>query len=388
MKSLPRLLWNELTILARDSSVIFWIFLFPFFFMFMMLFAFGSGNSLPQQTIEIVDLDGSALSRQYIEEIRTTFSATESVPAELHPGRADQPVADGASRVTLPENFGADIERRRPVRVTVSFAQDGLPAQLVVRVMRALTLRFESNVTDQPELVEVRTDARDALPALLFVHYVLTGTMVMAMMSAGMTSISNALAYRRERNGFKMLACMPLSGPSFLLGMLLARLVVLMFAAFVLVLGARYLFGVPLSFTPERLLGGSVVMLLGGAMLLALGTALGARLGTASSSNFVTSLVYIALLFLCDLTMPMNAMSPAVRAVMAHLPPSLFVHALRRVFILGDGLELQLRTLTEMAGWLALFVLIAVCTFRWHTQYASFGLFRSLRRINLYRSPR
>jgi ABC-type multidrug transport system permease subunit len=368
MKRLPRLLWNELMILARDSSVLFWIFLFPFFFMFMMLFAFGSGSSLPQQTIEIVDLDGSDLSRRYIGEIRSTFSGTESIPGDLREAREHDPVAEGASRITLPEGFGHALERRRPVQVTVSFAQDGLPAQLVVRVVRALTLRFEADVTQQPELVNVRSDARGAAPAVHFVHYVLTGTMVMAMMSAGMTSIAVALAYRRERNGFKMLACMPLGAPGFLLGMLLARLLVLVFAAFVLVLGAQHLFGVPLWLTGDRLLQGSVVMLLGGAMLLALGTALGARLGTSSAANFVTGLVYIALLFLCDLTMPMSAMPPDVRSVMAHLPPALFVDALRQVFILGEGLGRQLATLAQMAGWLVLFALVAVFTFRWHRQ--------------------
>ena len=368
MGRLSRLVWNELMILARDSSVLFWIFLFPFFFMFMMLFAFGTGSSLPQQTIEIVDLDQSELSRRYIEEIRRSFSGTESIPGDLREARDRDPVADGASRITLPENFGQDLERRRPVLVSVTFAEDGLPAQLVVRVVRALTLRFEADFVEQPELVNVQSDPRGALPAVSFVHYVLTGTMVMAMMSAGMTSICAALAYRRERNGFKMLACMPLHAASFLLGMLLARLLVLVFAAFVLLLGAQYLFGVPLSLSVDKLLQGLVVMVLGGAMLLALGTFMGARIASTSAASFVTGLVYIALLFLSDLTMPISAMPPSVRAVMSHLPPALFVDALRHVLILGEGLGQHVRTLAEMSAWLVGFSLLAVTTFRWHRQ--------------------
>jgi hypothetical protein len=368
MGRLSRLMWNELMILARDSSVLFWIFLFPFFFMFMMLFAFGTGSSLPQQTIEIVDLDKSELSRRYIEEIRNTFSGQESIPGDLREAWERDPVAQGASRITLPVDFGHDLERRRPVVVSVTFAEDGLPAQLVVRVVRALTLRFEADVAAQPELVNVRSDPRGAVPAVPFVHYVLTGTMVMAMMSAGMTSICAALAYRRERNGFKMLACMPLHASSFLLGMLLARLLVLVFAAFVLVLGAQHLFAVPLSMSIDKLLQSAVVMVLGGAMLLALGTFMGARIASTSAANFVTGLVYIALLFLCDLTMPMSAMPPHVREVMSHLPPALFVDALRHVFILDEGLGRHLRTLAEMSAWLVAFALLSVTTFRWHSQ--------------------
>ncbi len=363
-----RLVWNELMILARDSSVLFWIFLFPFFFMFMMLFAFGTGGNLPRQTIEIVDLDQSELSRRYIEEVRRTFAGTESIPGELREARNLDPVAEGASRITLPDGFGRNLEMRRPVDVGVTFAEDGLPAQLVVRVVGALSLRFEADVAQQPELLRVRSDPRGAAPTVHFVHYVLTGTMVMAMMSAGMTSICIALAYRRERNGFKMLACMPLSAWSFLLGMLLARLVVLVVSAFALVLGGQYIFGVPVSLTADRLLQGGTVMLLGGAMLLALGTLLGARIASSSAANFVTGLVYIALLFLCDLTMPISAMPPSVREVMSHLPPALFVDVLRHVFILGEGLGQHVRSLAEMTAWLVVFSVLAVVTFRWHRQ--------------------
>jgi ABC-2 type transport system permease protein len=365
---LPRLVVNELKILARDSSALFWIFLFPFFFMFMMLFAFGREGNLPQQTVEIVDLDGTSMSRRYIDEIRRTFSASESLPAELRVAKEDAPVADGASRVTIPEGFAHYIEQGRPIPVDVTFAQDGLPAQLVVRVMRALTLKFEADVREHPPLVEVRDDPRGALPALSFVHYILTGTMVMAMLSAGMNSICNSLAYRRERNGFKMLACMPVSASTFLLGMLLSRLLLLMLASCALVAGAHYLFDVPLSLSVGQVLRGSAVMLLGGCMLLALGTAMGARIATLSAATFITGLVYIALLFLCDLTMPMNAMPPAVSAVMAHLPPTLLVDVLRHVFIQGDGFDQHLRSLAEMAGWTGLFALVASFSFRWHEQ--------------------
>ncbi|MGJ7510348.1 ABC transporter permease [Variovorax sp. GT1P44] len=366
--NLPRLVVNELKILARDSSSLFWVFLFPFFFMFMMLFAFGREGNLPQQTVEIVDLDGTAISRRYIDEIRRTFSAGESIPAELNMAEEGVPVADGASRVTIPEGFGHYVEQGRPIPVDVSFAQDGLPAQLVVRVMRALTLKFEADVRDHPPAIEVRDDPRGALPALSFVHYILTGTMVMAMLAAGMNSICNSLAYRRERNGFKMLACMPVKASTFLLGMLLARLSMLMLAQCALVVGAHCFFDVPLSLGLGQVLRGGVVMLFGGCMLLALGTAMGARIATLSAATFVTGLVYIALLFLCDLTMPMNAMPPAVSAVMAHLPPALLVDVLRHVFIQGDSFGPHLGSLAEMAGWTGLFALVASLSFRWHEQ--------------------
>lgn len=368
MRLMARLVWNELMILVRDSSVLFWIFLFPVFFMFMMLFAFGSGGSLPQQVVEIVDLDQSVLSRRFIDEIRTTFSATESLPALLRGARDADPVANGASRITIPENFGGMLEQRRPVVVAVTYAEDGLPAQLVVRVVRSLSLRFEADLAQQGELLVVRSDPRGAVPAVRFVHYALTGTMVLAMMSAGMTTVCSALAYRRERNGFKMLACMPLSAARFLLAMLSARLAMLVFAACLFVLAGQWLFGVQVVLTPLRLAQGLLVVLLGGAMLLALGTALGARVATVSGANFITGLVYIVLLFLSDLTMPISAMPPAVRAVMEHLPPALFVTALRRSFILAEGLNLHLMLLAEMTAWLLLFAAIAALTFRWHKQ--------------------
>lgn len=365
-RHLPRLIYNELMILVRDSSVLFWMFLFPFFFLFMMLFAFGTSGSLPQQTIEVVDLDGSQASASYIAEVRRAFASGNSTPGVVRTVKRDDLIADGASRITIPDGFGHDIALHRPVPVAVSYAQDGLGPQLVVRVLRAVSLRFENNIFGRPTLIDVRADGRGSRPALPFVHYVLTGTMVMAMMSAGMTSICVALAYRRERNGFKMLACMPVSARDFMLSMLLARLLTLVLAAFVLVLCAQHLFGIPLVLTTDRVLQGTLVMLLGGCMLLALGTALGARLGTVSDANFVTGLVYIALLFLSDLTMPLNSMPAGISAVMSHLPPALFVEVLREVFVQADGLGQHLLPLAEMGGWTLLFAALATLTFRWH----------------------
>ncbi|RQS64122.1 ABC transporter permease [Burkholderia sp. Bp8963] len=365
---LPRLIYNELAILVRDSSVLFWIFLFPLFFMFMLLFAFGSSGSLPQQTIEIVDLDGTQASARYIAEIRRAFAANSSTPGLIAAAHADTPVRGDASRITIPDGFGRSLELHRPIDVSVSYAQDGLGPQLVTRVLRAVSLHFQSVETGEPELIDVRADGRGSRGALAFVHYVLTGTMVMAMMSAGMTSICVALAYRRERNGFKMLACMPLGAFDFLFSMLAARLIALIVAAFVVVLCAQHLFGIPLVLTFGRVAQGSVVMIVGGTMLLSLGMALGSRLSTVSDANFVTGLAYIGLLFLSDLTMPLNSMPVNVANVMAHLPPALFVHTLRDVFVQADGLGQHWPSLAEMAGWTTLFAVLALVTFRWHRQ--------------------
>jgi hypothetical protein len=109
-------------------------------------------------------------------------------------------------------------------------------------------------------------------------------------------------------------------------------------------------------------------MVLGGAMMLALGIALGGRLNSTNQASFVTGLVYIALLLLCDLTMPMSVMPPAVREKLELLPPALFVHTLRQGFVLDDAIGPQLLPLAAMGGWLLLFSVIAVATFRWHKQ--------------------
>lgn len=366
MKSLPRLVWNEFAILLRDPAVLFWTFVFPFAFMYMMLFAFGSSGTLPQQVIEVVDLDRSELSRQYLDDVSAAFTQGETIPGDLRSVAADAPIARHASRITIPEGFGEDIRAGLPVAVSVAYAEDGMPQQIVVRVIKVLTLRFESRISGQPETVVVRTDDHEASPTVDYTQYVLTGTMVLAMMSAGMNTICVALAYRRERNGFKMMACMPIPASMFVAGMVLSRLLLLVLAGALFVVLGRWLFGVPIVLDAHKIAGGLLISVLGGATLLALGTLLGARVATASTATFITSMTYIALLFLCDLTMPMNAMSPAVREAMSHLPPALFVHEIRRVFVLGGDLGGHWRASVELVAWLVALLALISITFRWH----------------------
>jgi len=366
MKRMATLLFNEVMILLRDSTTLFWILIFPLFFLFMMLFSYGTEGRLPTQTVEIVDLDKTDLSRRYIRLVESTFTASESIPATLRRVDARAPLAADALRITLPEGFGYGVERKRPIDVLVNYAQDGMPAQFALRVVRALTVRFNAEVANAPESAEVRVDDRGAAPALSFTHYTLTGALVMSMMSAGMTTICLALAYRRERNGFKMMACLPIGATTFLLAMWLSRLLVLCGAAALLVAGGRWLFGIPLVLDAMRVARTGLVVALGGTMLLAMGTAMAARLASVSSATLAANLVYIALLFLSDLTMPLTAMPASVRAAMEQLPTAQFVTALRHVLIRGEGLPQQAALLGAMLAWTVLFAVIARLSFRWH----------------------
>lgn len=357
---------NEALILLRDSSVLFWTLLFPFFFLAMMLFTYGRDGTLPTQPVEVVDQDGSAASARYVEQLKRTFSARETMAGDVHAVREDAPIADGAVRVTIPEGFGQDLARHREVRVPVRFARNGFVEQLASRVVRSASLSFDVDEAGMSPLVDVVVDERGAEPAMDFAHYTLTGALVMSMMSAGMTTICVAIAYRRERNGFKMMACFPVSAGSFLASMMVSRMLLLCSAAFLLLVGARAVFHIPLVLDAARLAQTGVVVALGGTMLLTLGIALSARLATVSAATFITSLVYIALLFLSDLTMPLSAMPAGVAAVMRHLPTAQFVGALRHVLLRGESLGSQGLPLLEMAGWTLAFAIAAGTAFRWH----------------------
>lgn len=368
MKRLVVMMRNELMILTRDPAVIFWVFVFPFFFLFTLLFSFGSDGKLPTQTIEIVDLDGTPMSERYIDLVKNAFTAKESLPGLFKPGDPTRPIAPGAIRVTLPQDFGAQIQDGRPVSVHLEYTRDDIPSQMSVRVMHALSIRFNADVARAPMAVDVVADGHGAEPAIAYSHYALTGVMVLSMMSAGMLSTCMAIAYRRERNGFKMLACLPLSASSFLSAMLLARMVTLLAGAFVLLLCAGAVFGIHVDLDATRLARAGAIFVLGGVMLLALGSAMASRLATVSAATFVANLTYVALLFLSDLTMPLTAMSAPVREVMSWLPTAQFVAALRHVLVWGQDLGQQGPQVLGMLAWTAAFALIATLTFRWHRQ--------------------
>jgi ABC-2 type transport system permease protein len=368
-KAFEVLLANELRTLLRTRATMFWIVIFPFFFLAMMLLSYGKQGTLGSVTVELVDNDHSDLSEEYIQLVRAAFTSAGAVSGKIVWTNQAVPVAEGAVRVTLPEGFAAAVQRNETVPVAVEYHfAGGLATQIAARIFQTLTVRFNAQIGGAPMPVRVNLANAGTSRPISFAHYVLTGVLVLSMMAAGMNSTCVSIADRRERNTFKVMSCLPLWPGVYLAAMLASRMVVLCAAALLLLLGGRYLFSIPLELDASRLFGTAAVIGLGGLMLLSMGIAMSSRLSSVPSANFITNLVYISLMFLSDLTMPLNSLPADMRSTFSLLPTSQFVDALRHVLVSGESIVQHANSVLTMLGWTGLFLVVARALFHWHRQ--------------------
>jgi ABC-2 type transport system permease protein len=347
--------------LVRDPTMLFWTFLFPIFFLAVMTFSYGNGP-LGSVTIEVVDRDHSTSSARYVADIHRTFSG-DLLGTEIVAGDPAAPLSSGRIRVTIPAGFAADIDKSRDTRVTVEYG--GMAARLAAEAFSLLTGRFNAELGHQPMPVKLDVEDRSGRIPIGFPGYMVTGVLVMAIMTSGLNTTCVAIATMREQNTFKLLSCMPVSPASFLLALLVTRMVLFFLSSIFLLCTAPRIVDFQLDLDLSRIVNTMAVAAIGGLSLLSLGLALAARAATAQSANFICAFVNVALLFLSDLTMPLRSFSPLLRDVLTNLPTAHFVASLRAVLLQGASLTQEWRSLAVMLLWTAGFLAVARLGFRW-----------------------
>ncbi len=370
LKPFSILTLNEFRELVRNRVSLFWIFLFPFFFLSMMMMSFGhKGGLAGSATIEIVDQDHSDWSARYVDSLRKVFASGDPVAGTLVDADPHLPLQRGRLRVTVPAGFSNAIGNAGEVHVKVEYdKQAGLSTQVAAKVIAPVTIRFNSTASNSPTPVKLDVmDTSGGGPAPIgFPQFLLTGILVMSMMSAAMNNTCVTIADRRERNTFKLMSCLPLSPTAYLLSIVTARVLILVIAAIILILGGRYVYGIQFPIEPVRLLGSVGLMVLGTFMLLTLGVALSSRVTSVTNAIFLCNLVYLSLLFMSDLTMPLGDMPSHVRKLLSFLPTAELVSSIRAVLIQGVPPGQLLQPIGVMMGWTAAFMVISRSAFHWH----------------------
>jgi ABC-2 type transport system permease protein len=363
------LLINELLSILREKVALFWIFFFPFFFLAMMLIAYGQQGALGHITVEVVDGDHSTVSREYIAKVREAFapgSAVHGEVVELRDPPRSPPSAD-VVRVTVPAGLHAAFAGAGPRGIAVDYDfSGGLSTQVAARVFSVLTTKFNAEQSGLRMPAKVEFHNSSGRRPVAYAQYLLTGILVMSMMTAGMNNTCIAIVDRRERNTFKLMACLPVSPGIYLAAILLARIVVLLFAAIILLMGARSAYSIELPLTAQQWGGAVALIAMAAVTLLSMGIALSSRLARVATAIFICNVAYLSLLFVSDLTMPLATYPRALHPVLTSLPTTQFVTALRAVLIQGSSLLSQWRPMLILTAWAAVSLLIGRASFHWH----------------------
>lgn len=358
MRVLPIIFMAELKSLFRNRSSVFWILLFPAILFVILLVA---TNDRVAATVLIAVDDAVVDAGDLVEQIRraaveshvdgyfpvTTAGAATAPPGILvtAPGCAGPP-ADGGPACALEVQtlLGGGPLAAQAALIATGLVKDALDGDWPGGARQRVTL--------------VRPEGSEA--DLTTGQYLLSGVIVLALISAGINATSGALVAARERHVFASMARFPLPIGNYVAVMVIARVVAGVMAVMTLFLLGVVAFGVEWSGGVATIAFVVLLATIAASFFSLLGLTLASLFDTESAVTFAGNLVYLPLLFLGDLTFPgLGAGDGLIGTLIAGNPATVFVDWLRQGLFAGRYLALGAVPAASLALFAAVLLLAA-----------------------------
>jgi ABC-type multidrug transport system permease subunit len=324
----------------REPEALFWMFVFP------VLMALALGVAFPSRT-------------------------TDTVVA----GVVDGPGADAVA-ATIQRVPGVEVHRIAPADLDMTLRR--ATVQIVVEPGTPPTYRYDPirsesrlarRVIDEAlQRAAGRGDAfapRDetvSTPGARYVDWLVPGLLGMTIMSTGLWGVGFSVVMARSRKLLRRLVATPMRRRDYLLAQALARLVFLVFEAGVLLLAARFLFGVPMLGSWTLLLS---ISLLGAVAFSALGLLAASRVQTVEALSGLLNLFILPMWIMSGVFFASSNFPAAVQPLVQALPLTALNNALRAVMLEGATAAMMPRDLAVLTAWGVGSFAVSLRVFRW-----------------------
>lgn len=350
------MLWRqflmEWRLYSRDRVAMFWTFAFPV----ILLLGFG--------TI-FRDSGGSKLTlvRVISTQPGSRDAALDKALGDLQLKVVALPAAEAEARWAKGETAAQLEPTGEGYRLRLNsylMAQAGATAGLANQAWLVAQARL--NGAPEPERIPMMVESPGHKHSGNYASFLLPGLLGLNLVSMGLFSVGMVNVSYREKGKFRRLAVTPLPKWIFLLGQVLHRLTVTVIQAGILLLVGWLVFDIQNQGSSLQLL---LLMTLGTGCFMAFGFALSGFAETSEGYAAISNLVFFPLMFLSGVYFTLDSAPVWLQHVVAIMPLTPFLRALRAVFNDGGSLAGHLAGLGIVAAWgLAAFAL-AVKRFRW-----------------------
>lgn len=339
--ALRELTLNRIRVMLREPEVLFWIFFFPI----LLMLGVGIAFSDPAPEIFRIGIEQGSPAEELREaldrnpDLQVVLLAPGTVDDELRRGRVAVLVEAGSVETTL--RFDAARPEARAARILTEWALQqwaGADSPLAIR--------------------EERVTARGQR----YIDWLIPGLIGFNLMGTGLWSVAFYTTQARENRELRRLVATPMRRSDFLLAQILARYTFLVAEIPLIVLFAWLAFGVPVE---GNLLALGLVVLLGATCFTGLGILAASRVRTTEGVSGIINLIMMPMLILSGVFFSVDRFPDVTRPLIALLPLTALIEALRAVYNDGLGLGAVLGDLAVVAGWTAASFLVALRIFRW-----------------------
>ncbi len=341
----------------RDRSALWWGILFPILLMGLIGAVFGKADRLSFD-VSVVDRSGGT----YVPAtaIKEELRAVPVFQVREEPGdEALAALKDGKRSlvVVLPEAAAT-----RPYTVQVFYDESR------AQVSQA-ALAIVQRVVDQGNLrlagaaPAVAVDARGTSTRRLgMFDFLLPGIMAMTLMQSGLMGVTWVVSTYREKLILKRVLTTPVPPAVFYAGLVARFTAVNLFQVAVIFLVATFAFH---ARTVGSLAALALLSIVGSVCFLGIGFAVSAVSRSAEAANNLGSLLNFPMMFLSGTFWPREMIPEALQPVVAALPLTPLVEAMRGVGARGEPLTDFLPGIAYLIAWGTAGFLVAARYFRW-----------------------
>ena len=338
MKQFISFVIKEAKHILRDKRTMLILFGMPL--VLMLLFGFAITTDVKNVRTVVVTSSMDHLTRQAVDRLAAseyfTLTATVSTPREAE-------LAIRGQQADMAIVFGPDFASRRS---GIQFIVDGADpnmAQMWTNYATAVILNADGGNVNSKMLYNPQLkSAYNFVPAIM--------GMLLMLVCAMMTSIS--IVREKEKGTMEVLLVSPVKPLMIIVAKAIPYLLLAFGILVVILLMARYVLGVPLAGSLFWILAISTLYIL---LALSLGLLISNVAKTQLVALLLSAMVLLMpIVMLSGMLFPIESMPTVLQWVSAVIPPRYYIEAMRKLMIMGVGIE---QVLPE-AGILLLMVIV------------------------------
>ena len=333
--------------ILRDKRTMLILFGMPL--VLMLLFGFAITNDVRNVRTVVITSSMDHLTRQAVDRLAAseyfTITATVATPREAE-------LAIRGQQADMAIVFGPDFASRR---TGVQFIVDGADpnmAQMWTNYATGVILNADGGTVNTKMLYNPQLkSAYNFVPAIM--------GMLLMLVCAMMTSIS--IVREKEKGTMEVLLVSPVKPLMIIVAKAIPYLVLAFAILIVILLMARYVLGVPLA-------GSLVWILVISTIYILLALSLGLLISNVAKTQLVALLLsamvlLMPIVMLSGMLFPVESMPTVLQWISAVIPPRYYIDAMRKLMIMGVGIEQVLREAGILLLMLAVLMTLALAKF-------------------------
>jgi ABC-2 type transport system permease protein len=354
--------WKDLTEFRRNRIALVFSLVFPILLigMFGLIFQ-DSASALNNVSVGILNEDNGQYGSQIVMMIETFSSDSSAIQliqvSSLSEAEEKVLSADIKAAVIIPQNLSIFIQNQEPGEIvivtdpsnpTISLAL----TQFFEEIIRVVSDQFAQEFLENgvPNIdsefvlnpISIRVESIVQGGGSTF-DFVAPGFIALNVMASGLTALGVALARERESGTLDGILMSPISRTSILLGKTIAHTLRNLFQGAVTIIMVVFLFGINIRGNPILIV---FILIIGTVSFLGFGIVATAVTKEQESAQLILGLLQFPMMFLSGVLFPIEQMPSFLQVISKFLPLTYAVDALRKVMILGAGIEAVLWPIT------------------------------------------